>query len=81
MIARPSLRTAAGIIVGLALGSLAIVLPAVGSHSPPLSPPIVAATQVADFDGSGTTDVAVFRPTAGAWLIRNQPTVFLGAVG
>jgi subtilisin-like proprotein convertase family protein len=33
---------------------------------------------VADFDGNRTTDVSVFRPSAGQWLIRNQPTVFLG---
>ena len=39
------------------------------------------ATAPADFDGNGTTDISVFRPAAGAWLIRNQPTVFLGAEG
>ena len=32
----------------------------------------------ADFDGNGTTDVSVFRPSTGAWLIRNQATVFHG---
>ena len=34
-----------------------------------------------DFDGSGSTDISVFRPSAGAWLIRNQNSAFLGASG
>jgi Tol biopolymer transport system component len=38
-------------------------------------------TAPADFDGNGSSDISVFRPAAGAWLIRNQPTVFLGAEG
>jgi hypothetical protein len=33
----------------------------------------------ADFDGNGTTDISVYRD--GQWLIRNQPTVFLGQAG
>ncbi len=78
---RPSLRTTAGLALGLALGGLAIVLPAVGLDSPPVSPPIVAATQVADFDGDGTTDIAVFRASEGVWLKPGQPNVYLGAAG
>jgi Tol biopolymer transport system component len=35
----------------------------------------------ADFNGDAKTDISVFRPSSGAWLIRNQPTVFLGANG
>ena len=35
----------------------------------------------ADFDGNGSTDISVFRASAGAWLIRDQATVFLGATG
>jgi Tol biopolymer transport system component len=35
----------------------------------------------ADFNGDAKTDISVFRPSSGAWLIRNQPTVFLGASG
>jgi hypothetical protein len=35
----------------------------------------------ADFNGNGTSDISVFRPSTGAWFARNQPTVFLGAGG
>ena len=36
---------------------------------------------VGDFDGSGTTDIAVFRPSTGGWYRTGQPTTFLGAQG
>ena len=36
---------------------------------------------VADFDGNGSTDISVFRPSAGQWLLRNQASQFLGASG
>ena len=39
------------------------------------------ARPVADFDGNGTTDVAVFRPSTGQWFIRNGPTVQWAAGG
>ena len=32
-----------------------------------------------DYNGDGITDIAVFR--SGAWLVQNQPTVFLGLDG
>ena len=35
----------------------------------------------ADFNGNGASDISVFRPSEGAWFVRNQPTVFLGASG
>lgn len=35
----------------------------------------------ADFDGDGTTDVSVFRPSTGQWFVENQPTVFFGTAG
>ncbi len=34
-----------------------------------------------DFDGNGTTDLALFRPAGGMWLVRNQPSVQLGQAG
>ncbi|MDQ4132240.1 MAG: alpha/beta hydrolase, partial [Actinomycetota bacterium] len=34
-----------------------------------------------DFDGNGTTDIAVFRPGSGAWFVRNGVTVFWGTSG
>jgi len=36
---------------------------------------------VADFDGNRSTDISVFRPSAGSWLIQNQPTEFIGTSG
>ena len=34
-----------------------------------------------DFDGDGSTDVAVYRPSTGDWLVRNQFTVTFGGPG
>jgi hypothetical protein len=34
-----------------------------------------------DFNGSGTSDVAVYRPSTGAWYIRNQFSTYYGAAG
>ena len=34
-----------------------------------------------DFDGNGTTDVGVYRPSTGQWFVRNQPTVQFGDAG
>ncbi len=36
---------------------------------------------VADFDGGGTTDRAVFRPESGGWHVEGQDTVYLGLEG
>ncbi len=35
----------------------------------------------ADFDGNGTTDVAVFRPSTDTWFVRGGATVAFGASG
>jgi bacillolysin len=40
-----------------------------------------AARPVADFDGNGTTDIGVFRPSAGTWYVRNGATTALGLTG
>jgi hypothetical protein len=45
-------------------------------HRRPSSP-----AAMADFDGDARSDISVFRPASGSWLIRNLPTVFLGAEG
>ena len=34
-----------------------------------------------DYDGNGTTDVAVFRPSTGTWFVRNGITVAWGTSG
>ena len=34
-----------------------------------------------DYNGDGTTDIAIFRPTVGGWYINGQPTVFCGLNG
>jgi len=34
-----------------------------------------------DYDGNGTTDIAVFRPSTGVWYVRNGATVAWGASG
>jgi hypothetical protein len=35
----------------------------------------------ADFDGDGRSDISVFRPAPGQWLVRGQAGSFLGAGG
>jgi hypothetical protein len=34
-----------------------------------------------DFNGDATTDLAIYRPAGGMWLVRNQPSVQLGQLG
>ena len=34
-----------------------------------------------DYDGNGTTDLAVYRPSTGQWLVHNQFTVQFGDPG
>lgn len=38
---------------------------------------VVRRRVVADFDGSGTTDVSVFRPSTGAWYLRTPTPAFV----
>ncbi|HPQ66803.1 MAG TPA: hypothetical protein PLI51_08765, partial [bacterium] len=40
--------------------------------TPPRYPP------AADFDGDGTSDIALYRPSTGAWLVRSTTRAFFG---
>jgi hypothetical protein len=53
----------------------------IGSFKFPSCTPFAAKHVVADFDGNGTTDVSVYRPSSGVWFVRNQSTVAWGASG
>jgi len=39
------------------------------------------ATLAADFNGDGTNDVGIFRPSAGVWSIQNVTRAYLGTMG
>ncbi|MGH9223207.1 MAG: neocarzinostatin apoprotein domain-containing protein [Acidimicrobiales bacterium] len=39
---------------------------------------VVSRPPPADLDGSGTTDISLYRPSAGAWHVRDRDTTFLG---
>lgn len=43
-----------------------------------LSRPVIAS---GDYDGNGTTEIAVFRPSAGLWAIRGLTAAFFGTDG
>ncbi|MGI8683955.1 MAG: hypothetical protein ACR2MO_02445 [Acidimicrobiales bacterium] len=34
-----------------------------------------------DYDGNGTTDIAVYRPSTGQWFVRNISTTGWGVSG
>ena len=34
-----------------------------------------------DYDGNGSTDIAIFRPSVGGWYVQNQAPVFFGFHG
>ncbi len=36
---------------------------------------------VADYDGNGTTDIAVYRPSTGFWYVRGRSAIQFGAAG
>jgi hypothetical protein len=42
---------------------------------------ITPVNDVADFDGNGTTDISLFRPSTGRWYVQNQSSVAFGQSG
>ena len=46
---------------------------------PTPTPAAAARRWIYDFNGDGTSDIAVFRPSAGMWSIRNLSRIYLGA--
>jgi uncharacterized protein YjiK len=67
------------VIVSASDGSLsdaqAIAVTVTNVNEGTLAPP------PADFDGNGTTDISLFRPSTGRWYIRNGATVAFGLNG
>ena len=59
--------------------------PRAASGSCATSSPCSSATRrhpgAGDYNGDGTTDVAVFRPSTAQWFVRNQFTVVFGDPG
>jgi len=45
----------------------------------PISVPTPRPAAVGDYNGDGTSDLALFRPSAGLWLIRGLTRVYYGA--
>jgi VCBS repeat-containing protein len=46
-----------------------------------VNPPPPGTGVVADFDGNGTTDASVFRPSTGVWYAQGSPPVGYGIAG
>ena len=46
-----------------------------------LAPPPAAGPDRADFNGDGTSDIAVFRDTSGLWAVRRLTRVYFGRAG
>jgi len=55
--------------------------PPTPSPSPSPAPTGVHYRESGDYDGDGTTDIAVFRPGSGLWAARGTTRVYFGGVG
>ena len=53
------------------------ILCAIGNTEGTLHPPVVTA----DFNGNGTTDISVYRPSTGQWFVQGLGTVVWGSPG
>ncbi len=68
--------------------SFKICVPLVITPTPTVSPPTptpiapsLLVLQSGDYDGDGTSDIGVFRPSSGLWSVRGVGTSFFGRTG
>ncbi len=54
-------------------------LPLIYVAMPTPTPPGIRVSRVGDYDGDGTSEIALFRPSSGLWLIRGLTRVYFGS--
>ena len=76
-LARPYLQPTATVTWASMVLAMVILLPATGftQEGTQLTQSIQAQSRVGDFDGDASSDLAVFRPSTGQWLIFNSGTL------
>ena len=76
-LARPYLQPTATVTWASMVLAMVIFLPATGftQEGTQLTQSIQAQSRVGDFDGDASSDLAVFRPSTGQWLIFNSGTL------
>ena len=54
--------------------------PPSATPSPLITPPLVPLPDSGDYDGDGTSEIAVFRPGQALWKIRGMTSIYFGSV-